>query len=255
MTSLAHPSYPSPATRPAYPARRLAPLAVDAQRQTTEPTPTPTSASVTPERLDVDAERLAALAAVAAGSGMTALLYADAAATPLLSAEEERMLIARAQAGDTMDAQAARDHLVRANVRLVGSVCRWYLMRTPGSSERLGVGRDDLMQEGLIGLLKAIDKFDLSMGNRFSTYAVQWIRQAMSRARDDRGLTIRLPVYLQTRYRRIKRLRDALALAEGAATATSAPMASGRPTRRRRRRWRRSRRRLTASWPPAPRAA
>ncbi|HET9111670.1 MAG TPA: sigma-70 family RNA polymerase sigma factor [Ktedonobacterales bacterium] len=188
------------------PLRRTAPF------QSSRPSPTSaSSASSASSGLSVEqmsAERDAALLGNSAGhTGLVALLYAEAAETALLSSEEERALLSRAQAGDL----AARDHLIRANVRLVGRVAQWYLSHSrAGSKDAQGIGRDDLVQDGILGLMRAIDRFDLSTNNRFSTYAVQWIRQAISRALDDRGLTVRLPVYLRTLIRRVERARLAL---------------------------------------------
>lgn len=115
---------------------------------------------------------------------------ATIARTPLLSAEEERDLIRRAQAGDT----SARDRLVECNLRLVLRVIGGML--PSGSAGDLGLSADDLAQEGATGLMRAIEKFDLSRGTRLTTYAVHWIRQAASRAATERGLVIHLPQHV-----------------------------------------------------------
>jgi len=129
---------------------------------------------------------------------------------PLLSREEEIALAKRMEAGkraqlklqgDTLDGQsrtrlqaiardglAAREHLVQANSRLVVSVAKKYMGR--------GVPFIDLIQEGNIGLIRAAKKFDYTMGNKFSTYATWWIRQAVTRAIADQSRTIRIPVHM-----------------------------------------------------------
>jgi RNA polymerase primary sigma factor len=100
-----------------------------------------------------------------------------------LSAEEEVELQARILRGDK-----ARQHLAEANLRLVVSVAKRYMGR--------GMSFLDLIQEGNIGLLKAVEKFDHTMGYKFSTYATWWIRQAISRAIADQSRTIRIPVHM-----------------------------------------------------------
>jgi len=104
--------------------------------------------------------------------------------TRLLTAEEEKALARRAQAGELV----ARQLLASANLRLVASIAQKYL--------GVGLSLADLIQEGNVGLLKAIDKFDPELGFRFTTYATWWIRQAITRALGDKGRTIRLPVHL-----------------------------------------------------------
>jgi RNA polymerase primary sigma factor len=114
--------------------------------------------------------------------------------TPLLTAIEEKALAYRIQDnGDT----EARDHLVRANLRLVVNLARGYLNR--------GLDLPDLIEEGNLGLLRAVEGFDADMGTRFSTYAAYWIRQSMKRAVVNCGKTVRVPAYmaeLMTKWRR-----------------------------------------------------
>ncbi len=104
---------------------------------------------------------------------------------PLLTAQEEIALAQRIGDGD----RAAAAALTTANLRLVVSVARRYVNR--------GLPLEDLIQEGNIGLLRAVDKFDWQRGFKFSTYAVWWIRQAIVRAIDDKARLVRLPAHLQ----------------------------------------------------------
>ena len=106
------------------------------------------------------------------------------AATPLLTAEEEVSLSKRIERGDL----AAKDHMTRANLRLVVSIAKRY--------RNQGLPFLDLIQEGSIGLVRAVEKFDHRKGFKFSTYATWWIRQAISRAIADKGRTIRIPIHI-----------------------------------------------------------
>ena len=102
---------------------------------------------------------------------------------PLLTAEEEVELAKRIEIGDT----CAREQLAQANLRLVVNIAKRF---KTGSLSFL-----DLIQEGNIGLMKAVDKFDYRKGFKFSTYATWWIRQSISRAINDKSRTIRIPVH------------------------------------------------------------
>ncbi|MFK7737147.1 MAG: RNA polymerase sigma factor RpoD/SigA [Pirellulaceae bacterium] len=104
--------------------------------------------------------------------------------TPLLSAQEEQDLARRIGAGDPM----ARDHMVRANLRLVVNIARGYVGK--------GLGLQDLIEEGNLGLLRAVEGFDPDMGTRFSTYASYWIKQSIKRALINSAKTIRIPAYM-----------------------------------------------------------
>ncbi|MCC7359912.1 MAG: RNA polymerase sigma factor RpoD [Anaerolineales bacterium] len=97
--------------------------------------------------------------------------------------------------GHVEDGRGAREHLIKANTRLVVSIAKKYIGR--------GVPFLDLIQEGNLGLMKAVEKFDYRRGFRFSTYATWWIRQTITRAIADQGRTIRVPVHMSDRIRRL----------------------------------------------------
>lgn len=105
---------------------------------------------------------------------------------PLLTAAEERELAQRIERGD----DEARNILARSNLRLVVSIAKKYVGRSPDLTLL------DLIQEGNLGLFKAVDKFDWNKGFKFSTYATWWIRQAITRALADQSRTIRIPVHM-----------------------------------------------------------
>jgi RNA polymerase primary sigma factor len=143
---------------------------------------------------------------------------------PLLTAEEEVSLAKRMERGrearqrltlgaddgsererllaNVKDGQAAQEHLIKANSRLVVSVAKKYVGR--------GVPFLDLIQEGNIGLIRAVKKFDYRRGYKFSTYATWWIRQAVTRAIADQGRTIRVPVHMYEQINRLTRTSRAL---------------------------------------------
>lgn len=118
--------------------------------------------------------------------------------TPLLSAEQERELAERVAIGDF----AAREHLVKANLRLVVSIARGYLGK--------GLSLEDLIEEGNLGLIRAVEGFDSMMDTRFSTYASYWIKQSIRRAVMNNGKPIRLPAYMVSLLAKWKRVNAAL---------------------------------------------
>lgn len=154
-----------------------------------------------------------------ASSDTVGLYLKEMARVPLLNTEEEVSLAKRIEAGRSAekkinktptheraqewhclieDGIAAREHLVKANTRLVVSIAKKYMTR--------GVPFLDLIQEGNLGLMKAVEKFDYRRGFRFSTYATWWIRQTITRAIADQGRTIRVPVHMSDRIRRLYRV-------------------------------------------------
>lgn len=124
---------------------------------------------------------------------------------PLLTASEERELAQRIDAGD----DEARNILARSNLRLVVSIAKKYVGRSPDLTLL------DLIQEGNLGLFKAVDKFDWKKGYKFSTYATWWIRQAITRALADQSRTIRIPVHMVETIAKYKQVSRRLAQALG----------------------------------------
>lgn len=154
-----------------------------------------------------------------AANDTVGLYLKEMARVPLLNTEEEIDLAMRLEAGLSaekklrknpdskralewrllvQDGQNAREHLIKANTRLVVSIAKKYMTR--------GVPFLDLIQEGNLGLMKAVEKFDYRRGFRFSTYATWWIRQTITRAIADQGRTIRVPVHMSDRIRRLYRV-------------------------------------------------
>lgn len=156
------------------------------------------------------------------------LYFRQMAQEPLLTAQEEIELAKRIELGkqarDTFsrlgsremysdawlahleklvsDGQAAREHLGRANTRLVVSIAKRYMGQ--------GLPFPDLIQEGNVGLMRAVDKYDYRRGNRFSTYATWWIRQAITRALAQKTRTIRIPLHMTERIRQMYRTAQGL---------------------------------------------
>lgn len=122
---------------------------------------------------------------------------------PLLNAEEEKELTVAAQNGSV----DARERLIESNIRLVINIARSYYSRS--------IPLEDLIQEGIIGLITAIGRFDPTKGFRFSTYATHWIKQSIGRAVDCKAKTIRLPAHISQALRRIERTRTEYTQAHG----------------------------------------
>ena len=123
--------------------------------------------------------------------------------TPLLTVAEECDLAERIKMGD----EEARSHLIRANLRLVVKIARDY--------SGYGVSLNDLISEGNIGLMQAVERFDPEKGGKFSTYGAWWIKQSVKRALANQSKTIRLPVHMVDKIARMRRIASMLAEALG----------------------------------------
>ena len=123
--------------------------------------------------------------------------------TPLLTVAEECDLAERIKMGD----EKARSHLIRANLRLVVKIARDY--------SGYGVSLNDLISEGNIGLMQAVERFDPEKGGKFSTYGAWWIKQSVKRALANQSKTIRLPVHMVDKIARMRRISSMLAEALG----------------------------------------
>ncbi len=121
---------------------------------------------------------------------------------PLLTAEEEVELAEKMNGEDGVEAAKARKRLSEANLRLVVSIAKRYVGR--------GMQFLDLIQEGNLGLIKAVEKFDHTKGFKFSTYATWWIRQAITRAIADQARTIRIPVHMVETINKVKKVSSQL---------------------------------------------
>ncbi|HVD58765.1 MAG TPA: sigma-70 family RNA polymerase sigma factor [Thermoleophilaceae bacterium] len=131
------------------------------------------------------------------------LFFNEARKHPLLTAQEEIELAQRIERGD-LD---AKDRMVNSNLRLVISVARKY--------QGQGLPLGDLIQEGMLGLIRAVEKFDWRKGFKFSTYGTLWIRQAIGRGLANSGRTVRLPVHIVARARKISDAERKLAVEYG----------------------------------------
>lgn len=119
---------------------------------------------------------------------------------PILTAEEELSLAKRSAAGDA----AARQELIKSNLRLVASLAKHYYF------QKCSMTYLDLIQEGNLGLMHAVDKFDYTKGFRFSTYATWWIKQAITRSMADKARLIRIPVHLTEMVEKVKKAQREL---------------------------------------------
>lgn len=126
---------------------------------------------------------------------------------PLLSAEEEFKLAKQYKEGTLLQAKLAKNKLIEANLRLVVSIAKRYVTNNTGIL--------DIIQEGNLGLIKAVEKFDYSLGFKFSTYATWWIRQSITRALAETDRIIRLPVGINEQVKKIKAMEQKLATVLG----------------------------------------
>jgi RNA polymerase sigma factor (sigma-70 family) len=190
-------------------------------------TPTPTKSARTLAELGEDAEKPSVFAApdldeAATSADLVRVYLNEIGKVALLTAADEVELAKRIEAGLyahhlltsrndftparkrdmralVIDGERAKDHLLRANLRLVVSLAKRYTGH--------GMPFLDLIQEGNLGLIRAVEKFDYTKGFKFSTYATWWIRQAISRAMADQSRTIRLPVHLVEQVNKLQRIR------------------------------------------------
>src|SRR6266704_3384695 len=146
-----------------------------------------------------DVDELEALESAAQTQDPLKLYVRSIGGGPLLTRSEERELARRKDEGD----EQAKRQLIESNLRLVMAITRNYT--------KANVPLLDLIQEGNLGLIRAVEKFDYRLGFKLSTYATWWIRQAITRALADQGRTIRLPVHVADQVRRLLRARRQLA--------------------------------------------
>jgi RNA polymerase sigma factor (sigma-70 family) len=186
---------------------------------------TPAPADIEPEASPEFAPSAADLDEVAASADLVRVYLNEIGKVALLTAADEVELAKRIEAGLyaehllaasnnfsaarkrdlralVIDGERAKDHLLRANLRLVVSLAKRYTGH--------GMPFLDLIQEGNLGLIRAVEKFDYTKGFKFSTYATWWIRQAISRAMADQSRTIRLPVHLVEQVNKLQRIRREL---------------------------------------------
>jgi RNA polymerase primary sigma factor len=145
----------------------------------------------------------AAASAPDAGGDALGLFFKQASRYPLLTAEEEVELAKRIERGDL----EAKERMINSNLRLVISQARRF--------QGQGLPMGDLVQEGMLGLIRAVEKFDWRKGFKFSTYAVLWIKQSIQRGLANSGSTIRIPVHIGQRERKVRKHERELAVALG----------------------------------------
>ena len=159
---------------------------------------------IVPHEDDTPAPRVRAAAAEISGTTDSLTLFMNAAGRyQLLTAAEEVALAKRVERGD----RAAKERMINSNLRLVVSIAKRY----QGRGMQLG----DLIQEGVIGLNRAVEKFDWRRGYKFSTYATWWIRQACQRAVSNQSATIRIPTHVHERRVKLARARSRIQAATG----------------------------------------
>jgi len=159
---------------------------------------------IVPHEDDTPAPRVRAAAAEISGTTDSLTLFMNAAGRyQLLTAAEEVSLAKRVERGD----RAAKERMINSNLRLVVSIAKRY----QGRGMQLG----DLIQEGVIGLNRAVEKFDWRRGYKFSTYATWWIRQACQRAVSNQSATIRIPTHVHERRVKLSRARSRIQAATG----------------------------------------
>ena len=159
-------------------------------------------APVVPD-IDVKDEEIAAMEGLPIDDSVRMWLR-EIGKTPLLTMAQEIRLAKAIEegAGKTIESQLAKEKLVQSNLRLVVSIAKRYSGR--------GMSFPDLIQEGNIGLIRAVEKFDYRKGYKFSTYATWWIRQAITRAIADQGRTIRIPVHMVETINRLMKTQSHL---------------------------------------------
>ena len=153
-----------------------------------------------------DLEQIAASAGIATDDPVRMYLK-EIGSIPLLTGEAERELARKAAEGNTEEVNTAKNRLAEANLRLVVSIAKRYLGH--------GMQFLDLIQEGNLGLLKAVEKFDYTRGFKFSTYATWWLRQAITRSIADQGRTIRIPVHMVENIHRLERVKRKMSQESG----------------------------------------
>ena len=158
-----------------------------------------TASASGPRRRSQADERHTAAHAATADSGTLQLVFSQAARYPLLTKAQEVELAKRIERGDL----EAKETMINSNLRLVISNARKY--------QNLGLPLTDLIQEGILGLIRATEKFDWRRGFKFSTYATLWIRQSIQRALANTSRTIRIPVHIEQRQRKLAKTERELA--------------------------------------------
>jgi RNA polymerase primary sigma factor len=149
-------------------------------------------------RAAADARLMAGVGAGAMTENSLDLFLRSARQHPLLTAEEEIELAKRIERGDLV----AKEKMINSNLRLVVSQARRY--------QGHGLPMEDLVQEGMLGLIRAVEKFDWRRGFKFSTYGTLWIRQALQRGLQNHGRTIRLPVHVAQRQTKVRKVESEL---------------------------------------------